>query len=794
VAGNSLDKRVVWFRNLGAGVYGPAQQLVGNVSTPYDVELEDLDGDGDLDVLFITLLEGSMLLCRNLGAGVFAPAALQPPLNDFSLVLEVGDVDGDGDADAIVGGNSRVLLLKNNGAGQFAAPLVIEASSQDCRGLALADVDGDLDLDLAATSVFGGTLALYRNQSGTFQSKQVLSNSLLNAQVLRAADVDTDGDFDLLVGTFNPSTNSAALQRLSNNGAGAFATPVLVADQMAVLVDLRTADLDADGILDLVSATWNDGRIGWHKNLGGGSFGLRVELTLGLNQSRQVVAADIDADGDADVLALEDGSPDLLWYRNQGLGGFAPPAVLLSAPGILREFALLDADLDGDQDLALAGPFGLVYRRNDGTGQFSAPSALAGANKIGWGVASGDLDGDGEVDLCFTYDETAGLSFGPTRVGQLINRGGGVFPLLEQIAVSTGGSQLQVEDLTGSSLPDILYVLGYFQIPAYLQNLGTQGFAAPVLVPGSVIGSSTVEAKDLDGDLDRDLLLADAGGVRYLENQAGSFVPPKPLISGSYRGARHVDLDADGTPDLLLAASPGVRWAKGLGGTSFAAPTPIDSSFLFATRLAVADLDADGGLDPIAADFFSQRLSWFKNLLAGDCDQSGTVDALEIASGTLPDCDGNGVPDGCDLLQPGADIDQDGQLDACVPPALVAQGLELSAAAGGAQRLELRGPPGALYGIAGSLSGTSPGTPFGGALVPLQFDAYTLLSLELANQPPFTETFGTLDNLGFADALITLPAGSSPALAGLLLHHAFVALSPSFDVALVSNPVPLALH
>jgi hypothetical protein len=783
VTANVLDKRVVWFRNLGGGVYGPAQQLAGNVNTPGDLEVEDLDGDGDRDVLFVGVLEKSMFVCRNLGGGLFAPPVVQPPLDEFGVVLEVGDVDGDGDADAIVGGSSRVLLLKNNGAGQFAPPLVVEAAAQDCRGLALADLDGDLDLDLAAATVSGVGVFLYRNQSGSFQPKQVLAASLGGTQLVRAVDVDADGDSDLLVGNND-------LNLLSNGGAGVFAAPQLVSGPAQGAADLCAADLDADGAIDLVTAS---GRIYGHKNLGGGTFAARVELTQGLNQSRQAVSADIDGDGAADVVAQEGGSPDLLWYRNQGLGSFAPEAVLVSVPGAVHEFALLDADLDGDQDLALAGPFGLVLSKNDGSGQFGAQVSLAGAGIIGWGITSGDLDGDGEPDLCFTYDQTSGFSFGPTRLGQLINRGGGLFPELKQIVSGASALQLQVVDLTGSSLPDILYVLGYFNTPTYIQNLGSQGFAAPVNLPGSVFGPSTVEALDFDGDQDKDVIAVSFSGARYFQNQSGSFLPQTLLLPGNFEAGRCLDLDADGTLDLVLANDSGLRWAKGLGGTSFAPPTTIDSNFLSVSCLVVADLDSDGGPDPIAIDFGANRLSWFKNLLAGDCDQSGAVDALEIASGTLPDCDGNGVPDGCDLLQPGADIDQDGQLDACVPPALVAQGLELSAAAGGAQRLELRGPPGALYGIAGSLSGTSPGTPFGGALVPLQFDAYTLLSLELANQPPFTETFGTLDNLGFADALITLPAGSSPALAGLLLHHAFVALSPSFDVALVSNPVPLAL-
>src|SRR5262245_59989692 len=32
-----------------------------------------------------------------------------------------------------------------------------------------------------------------------------------------------------------------------------------------------------------------------------------------------------------------------------------------------------------------------------------------------------------------------------------------------------------------------------------------------------------------------------------------------------------------------------------------------------------------------------------------DCDENGIDDAVEIAEGLLPDCNGNGTPDGCDI-------------------------------------------------------------------------------------------------------------------------------------------------
>ena len=54
-----------------------------------------------------------------------------------------------------------------------------------------------------------------------------------------------------------------------------------------------------------------------------------------------------------------------------------------------------------------------------------------------------------------------------------------------------------------------------------------------------------------------------------------------------------------------------------------------------------------------------------------------------------------------------------------------------------------------------------------------EYFGYTLNSV---NTPPLTNSFSTLDAMGQASAAFTIPAGTDPSLAGLVLHHAFVAL------------------
>lgn len=117
------------------------------------------------------------------------------------------------------------------------------------------------------------------------------------------------------------------------------------------------------------------------------------------------------------------------------------------------------------------------------------------------------------------------------------------------------------------------------------------------------------------------------------------------------------------------------------------------------------------------------------------------------------------------------------------PLSLVASATTVSAAAGGTIQLDLAaGPPQALRGyfVLGSISGTSPGIPLpGGPTLPLNWDAFTLITLQMANSPSFVNTFGTLDAVGRGTAQFWVPPGALVGLEGQVsFYFAYPLLSP----------------
>lgn len=126
-----------FYRNDGTGRFTDDTAAVLAVPPPYgtgmQVVLGDLDGDGDLDAVVSRALPpfgGASELLRNDGRGhlVHDPASLAP-WRDISFGLELADIDGDGDLDLLEGNGEadgsgapdRVLL--NDGAGRLLTEL-----------------------------------------------------------------------------------------------------------------------------------------------------------------------------------------------------------------------------------------------------------------------------------------------------------------------------------------------------------------------------------------------------------------------------------------------------------------------------------------------------------------------------------------------------------------------------------------------------------------------------------------------------------------------------------------------
>ncbi|WP_296948890.1 FG-GAP-like repeat-containing protein [uncultured Massilia sp.] len=260
----------------------------------------DVDGDGDIDLLVNTLDKGNLLLLND-GRGHFVERNELLPrpgttlgnvvYQETSTFSGMVDVDGDGYRDLILGtwdGNlvgqgSKVLF--NDGHGDFTrrAPVVLPASGLDKEivlEVEAIDLNGDAYPDLMLSVTNGGDNAVFyhtdyiqllvNDGSGHFRDETArrLPQDRDSSQPgwlmsLSAVDFNHDGHPDILAESagepitskvyLNRGDGSFALDWESDPGGRAFA-----------------ADVDGDGMSDVVAAAGHDSVSTWINHLANG--------------------------------------------------------------------------------------------------------------------------------------------------------------------------------------------------------------------------------------------------------------------------------------------------------------------------------------------------------------------------------------------------------------------------------------------------------------------------------------------------------------------------------------------
>ena len=114
-------------------------------------------------------------------------------------------------------------------------------------------------------------------------------------------------------------------------------------------------DVDGDGDMDVLSASMFDDKIAWYENtmsaFGTPSFSEETIRTV--DNGRSVYATDLDGDGDIDVLSASYDDDKIAWYENNGSLSFTPHDITTSADAAMYVYAV-DVDGDGDVDVLSA--------------------------------------------------------------------------------------------------------------------------------------------------------------------------------------------------------------------------------------------------------------------------------------------------------------------------------------------------------------------------------------------------------------------------------------------------------
>ena len=381
LSASAVDDKIAWYENTdGAGSFGSQQVISTAADGARSVFAADVDGDGDLDVLSASAARRQDRLVREHGRG----GELRRPAGDLHgggrgpLGLRGGRGRGRGSG-CPLGLRSTTTrspgTRTRTGRGASAAQQVISTAADGARSVFAADVDGDGDLDVLSASdvrrqdrlvrehgrggelrdpagdLHGGGRGLLglrggrgrgrgsgcplrlrmtttrspgtrtRTGRGASGAQQVISTAADGARSVFAADVDGDGDLDVLSASHGDD-KIAWYENQTIHRSAAFPAQTTISTAADYARSVFAADVDGDGDLDVLSASYEDDKIAWYENTdGAGSFGTQQVISTAADGAWSVFAADVDGDGDLDVLSASAVRRQDRLVREHGRGG-----------------------------------------------------------------------------------------------------------------------------------------------------------------------------------------------------------------------------------------------------------------------------------------------------------------------------------------------------------------------------------------------------------------------------------------------------------------------------------------
>jgi flagellin len=265
IAGDFYDTGYATHATLGGVFFGSGNGTFANAKsfslsgseTFTDIAIADLDGDGK-DEFLVTSLSGNVSVWSGGANGTPTLNATYASESGASNGVTLGDLNGDGILDLVTagrtgGGTGLVNVRLGTGRGTFGSATSYASATIFSNDVALGDLNNDGILDLVTGGQGGGgkvTVSLGLG-NGTFGTTISYAMNTVSTSNISISDLNGDGILDIASGGNNGGSASMAV--ILGTGNGTFGTATSYSVTGSVLSDLKVADMNNDGVGDLVA-------------------------------------------------------------------------------------------------------------------------------------------------------------------------------------------------------------------------------------------------------------------------------------------------------------------------------------------------------------------------------------------------------------------------------------------------------------------------------------------------------------------------------------------------------------